>query len=108
MVPPGRPAHDGRDWNASGAHVVGLFLNGEGLAAPGPQGERVEDDSFLLLFNASPDDCTFTIPSRRFGVAWTFVLSTADPNRPPGDETHKWHSKVTLVSRSFTLLRRAE
>ena len=81
----------GRDWNASGAHVVGLFLNGEGLAAPGPQGERVEDDSFLLLFNASPDDCTFTIPSRRFGAAWTFVLSTADPDRPPGDETHKWH-----------------
>ena len=47
----------------------------------------MEDDSFLLLFNASPDDCTFTIPSRRFGDAWTFVLSTADPDRPPGDET---------------------
>ena len=36
------------------------------------------------------------------------VLSTTDPHRPPGDETHKWHSKVTLMSRSFTLLRRAE
>ena len=43
------------DWNA-GAHCLGLFLNGEGITAPGPEGERVEDDSFLLLFNASADD----------------------------------------------------
>ena len=42
------------DWN-SGAHVLGLFLNGEGITAPGPEGERVEDDSFLLLFNASAE-----------------------------------------------------
>jgi isoamylase len=98
----------GRDWNASGAHVVGLFLNGEGLAAPGPQGERIEDDSFLLLFNASPDDTTFTIPSRRFGDAWTFVLSTAEPDRSPSDETYPWHGELTVTSRSFVLLRRAE
>ncbi|HWT22422.1 MAG TPA: glycogen debranching protein GlgX [Solirubrobacteraceae bacterium] len=98
----------GRDWNASGAHVVGLFLNGEGLTAPGPQGERIEDDSFLLLFNASPEDCTFTLPSRRFGEAWTFVLSTAEPDRAPGGEPLKWHGKLNVTSRSFTLLRRAE
>jgi glycogen operon protein len=98
----------GRNWNASGAHVVGLFLNGEGLTAPGPQGERIEDDSFLLLFNASPDDCEFTIPSRRFGDAWAFVLSTAEPDRPPGGETIPWHGELTVTSRSLTLLRRAE
>jgi len=88
--------------------VVGLFLNGEGLTAPGPQGERVEDDSFLLLFNASPVDCEFTIPSRRFGDAWTFVLSTDDPDRPAGDITLQWHGELTVKSRSLMLLRRAE
>jgi len=98
----------GRNWNASGAHVVGLFLNGEGLTAPGPQGERIEDDSFLLLFNASPTDCEFTIPSRRFGNAWTFVLSSAEPDRPAGDFTLPWHGEATVHSRSFMLLRRAE
>ena len=98
----------GRNWNASGGHVVGLFLNGEGLTAPGPQGERVEDDSFLLLFNASPVDCEFTIPSRRFGEAWTFVLSTAEPDRPAGDVTLRWHGELTVQARSLMLLRRAE
>jgi isoamylase len=98
----------GRNWNASGAHVVGLFLNGEGLTAPGPQGERVDDDSFLLLFNAAPADCEFTIPSRRFGDAWTFVLSTAEPERRPGDVTLPWHGEVTVKSRSLMLLRRAD
>ncbi len=98
----------GRNWNASGGHVVGLFLNGEGLTAPGPQGERVEDDSFLLLFNASPVDCEFTIPSRRFGEAWTFVLSTAEPDRPAGDMTLRWHGELTVQARSLMLLRRAE
>jgi isoamylase len=98
----------GRNWNASGGHVVGLFLNGEGLTAPGPQGERVEDDSFLLLFNASPVDCEFTIPSRRFGEAWTFVLSTAEPDRPAGDATLRWHGELTVQARSLMLLRRAE
>jgi len=98
----------GRDWNASGAHVVGLFLNGEGLTAPGPQGERIEDDSFLLLFNASPDDCTFTLPSRRFGDEWTFVLSTAEPDRRPGDASWPSHGRVTTISRSLMLLRRVD
>ena len=46
------------DWNA-GARRLGLFLNGEGITAPGPGGERVEDDSFLLLFNASAEDSAF-------------------------------------------------
>jgi isoamylase len=98
----------GRDWNASGAHVVGMFLNGEGLTAPGPQGERIEDDSFLLLFNAAPEDCTFTLPSRRFGDEWAFVLSTAEPDRRPGEESWPCHGKVTTVSRSLMLLRRVD
>ena len=31
-----------------------MFLNGEEIAAPDEQGERILDDSFLLLFNAQP------------------------------------------------------
>ena len=33
---------------------LGMFLNGEEIAAPGEHGERIVDDSFLLLFNAQP------------------------------------------------------
>ena len=51
--------------------MLGLFLNGEGITAPGPEGERVEDDSFVLLFNASGDDAGFRLPTRRFGARWS-------------------------------------
>ena len=65
-----------------------MFLNGEGLTAPGPEGERVEDDSFLLLFNGSGEDCAFNLPSRRFGRQWSLVLDTADPDAEAGSATY--------------------
>jgi hypothetical protein len=36
------------------------------------------------------------------------VLSTAEPDRPPGGEPVTWHGKITVTSRSLTLLRRVE
>ncbi len=95
------------DWS-SGAHRLGLFLNGEGITAPGPEGERVEDDSFLLLFNASGDDCAFNAPSRRFGTRWSRVLDTADTGAAPGSLALDAGGALTLTSRSFVLLRRVD
>ena len=95
------------DWNA-GAHSLGLFLNGEGITAPGPEGERVEDDSFLLLFNASGDDVTFNVPSRRFGTQWSLVLDTADPDAEPGSATFTSGGPLALRDRSLVLLRRVD
>ena len=67
-----------RDWQG-GEHVLGMFLNGREIPTPGPQGQDVEDDSFVLLFNAEPEDRVFTLPRRRFGAQWLLELSTADP-----------------------------
>ena len=44
----------------------------------------IEDDSFLLLFNAHYEDVDFTLPTPRFGGGWTLELShrrtrTAEP-----------------------------
>ena len=69
------------DWGM-GAHRLGLFLNGDGLTAPGPEGERVQDSSFLMLFNASPEDARFNLPSRRFGRQWSLVFDTARIRTP--------------------------
>ena len=47
--------------------MLGVFLNGEAILDATPHGERIVDDSFLLLFNAWHEDMTFTLPVRRFG-----------------------------------------
>jgi glycogen operon protein len=93
------------DWNA-GAKLLGLFLNGVGITAPGPGGERVEDDSFLLLFNASPEDTVFSLPSRRFGRQWTLVFDTVDPDA--NSRTVPARGELMVAARSLSLLRRAD
>jgi isoamylase len=95
------------DWS-TGAHRLGLFLNGEGITAPGPEGERVEDSSFLLLFNAAGEDACFTLPGRRFGAEWTLVLDTADPDADPGSRTLRAQAPTDVTARSLVLLRRVD
>jgi isoamylase len=93
-----------RDWNEQ--RTVGMFLNGQEIAAPGPRGEKVEDDSFLMLFNAHHEDVTFTLPTRRFGASWELVLTTADPATEPGLLVAPARTDVPVIARSVMLLKR--
>jgi len=104
--PDGRRMTQG-DWSG-GARRLGFFLNGEGITAPGPGGERVEDDSFLLLFNAAAEDSAFTLPSRRFGKHWALVFDTFDPDVAAGSRIVDAGSELVIASRSLTLLRRRD
>ena len=93
-----------RDW--AELRIIGMFLNGEEIAAPGPHGEKVRDDSFLVLFNAHHEDVVFKLPTRRFGDRWELELSTADPNAASGSLVILARSEVSLQSRSVLLLKR--
>jgi glycogen operon protein len=95
-----------RDWQ-SGTGVVGVFLNGKEIVTPGPHGQDVEDDSFLLLFNASPEEHTFTLPNRRFGTNWMLELRTDDPAAQPGSATYGARTELTLIPHSLVVLKRA-
>ena len=94
-----------RDWES--AHVVGMFLNGEAIAAPDEHGGRVVDDSFLLLFNGSQDDVEFRLPTSRFGRRWTTELRTDDPDAEPGAVQVSAGEHVTVPAMSMIVLRRA-
>src|SRR5436853_5007386 len=59
-----------RDWNRGDAYTLGVFLNGREIPDRTPHGEQINDDSFLLLFNAHFEPVTFTLPTRRFGARW--------------------------------------
>jgi isoamylase len=94
-----------RDWQ-DGEHVLGMFLNGREIPTPGPVGEEIEDDSFLLLFNAHDEDRTFMLPRRRFGAQWAVELSTADPDGSPGSARYGARTEVPVPSRSIVILKR--
>jgi isoamylase len=97
----------GEDWDAGFAKSLTVFLNGQAISEPDRRGDRVADDSFLLMFNASEHDLVFAIPPRRYGPRWTTVLDTALPKAElEGASTVKPGDMTTVINRSLQLLRR--
>ena len=94
-----------RDWNDDD-HVLGMFLNGRGITGLGHRGERITDDSFVVLFNAHGEDRTFMLPRRGFGAQWTLELSTAEPLAPAGGVSYGARTEVEILSHSVTILKR--
>jgi glycogen operon protein len=115
------------DWDSGFAKSVGVFLNGEAIPDPDPRGEKITDDSFLVLFNAHHEDLPFTIPNRDWGDQWVVVLDTDDlPLRPDtaggtgGPTTLTWEpglgegepvkkgEQLPVGARSLVVLRRVD
>jgi len=94
-----------RDWQ-NGEPVLGVFVNGREIIELGPRGENVQDDSFVLLFNAHHEDVGFMLPRRRFGAQWALELSTAEPLAQPGSVSYGARTEVSVVSRSIVILKR--
>jgi isoamylase len=95
-----------RDWQG-GEHVLGMFLNGREIPTPGPHGEDIADDSFILLFNAHSEDRAFTLPPARFGKRWCLELATGDPSAAAGSAKYPARGQVPVMSRSIVVLKRA-
>jgi isoamylase len=92
------------DWQTGYAKSLGVFLNGDAITEPDPRGQRVRDDSFLLLINAHSEDILFTVPGPEFGEHWEFALDTAEP---AGKRTPvKARDRVEVAGRSLVVLRR--
>ena len=62
------------DWKTGYAKAMGVFLNGDAITEPDPRGERVRDETFLLLFSADSQPARFTLPAEDFGHSWQVVL----------------------------------
>jgi len=68
------------DWDAGSAASVGVFLNGEAITDRDRRGQRVTDDSFLLLFNAHHEAIDWTLP-KQWGQWWELVMETTGSDR---------------------------
>ncbi len=105
LRPDGRKMTRG-DWQ-QGEPVLGLFLNGDAIPTPGPRGEEIHDDSFLLLFNAVGEERSLTLPRAHFGRAWRLELSTVEPGAEPGSASYPARAELTLEAHSMLVLKRS-
>ncbi|MCF6526239.1 glycogen debranching protein GlgX [Streptomyces sp. JJ36] len=97
-----------RDWQAAQAASLTVFLNGSAISEPGARGERIVDDSFLLLFNAQDTGRAFTVPPDH-GTQWEVVVDTAEegPAAQAGEGRKvQAGDRFTLTDRSLVILRR--
>jgi glycogen operon protein len=93
------------DWSVGFAKSLGVFLNGDALPDPDMRGQRVGDDSFLLLFNAHHEPVTFTVPGGRWGQLWVPELDTTGGTRSAAAVTAG--STVEVAGWAVQVLRRA-
>lgn len=104
---PGGEEMTQRDWDSTQARALTVFLNGNAISEPGPRGESIQDDSFLLMFNASPETLEFVVPAHH-GRQWQVVIDTAAPDGVPSVAGPKALAgeRLILPDRSLTVLQR--
>ena len=95
-----------QDWSSGFGKSVGVFLNGEAIGSPDARGDRVVDDSFLVLFNAHDQPLKFTMPPKIWGAHWLRILDTAHTLHE--GETVASRKATTVDGRSLVLLRRMD
>jgi isoamylase len=93
------------DWDSGLANAVGVFLNGEAITDRDRRGQRVTDDSFLLLFNAQPDALDWTLPDQ-WGKRWETVLDTDGVERE--GESFDSGQSVPVGGRSLVVFQRMD
>jgi glycogen operon protein len=64
------------EWNHSYARSLMVFLNGDKIFEPDARGERIIDDSLLILLNADASPLTFILPRADYGDRWSVVMDT--------------------------------
>jgi glycogen operon protein len=88
----------GDDWQQDFARSFAVFLNGGELPELDEDGRPIEDDSFLLIFNAHHDPIEFTIPGESYGRSWHVEVDTTVSG---GNQSLAAGSSLTVTGRSL-------
>ena len=92
-------------WEIGYAKSIGVFLDGNQIPSPGPQGQRISDDSFLLFFNAHYETMEFTLPSELEEKQWAKVIDTKEPRFVQEEIVFTKGQAVPVTERSLVVLR---
>ena len=91
-------------WRQSHIHTIGMVLNGNGLDEYNERGERVADDTLLILLNADSLPMHFTIPD--IGAQWEVILDSYDPKLNAVQKFVKSGDRYRLTDHTVVMMRR--
>jgi len=103
--PDGREVDDD-EWSHDYARCLGLYLPGDGLGDWDERGHALEDDDFLLLFNAHHEEVPFVLPVLRENPMFEVLIDTALPQgQPMYGNQHPAEEPYPVRGRSLVVLR---
>jgi len=89
------------EWFDPTVQTLGMYLDGHGIRSRGARGERVVDDSFLVVLHMGPDEVELRLPPAPWASSYEVLVDTAGSlwgSRAPG-------TRLTLTGRSVLVLR---
>jgi glycogen operon protein len=102
--PAGRELGDD-DWFDTGLRSIGMYLDGRGLRHRNARGEKIVDESFLLLLHSGDADGFFTLPAAPWATSYdTIVDTTNDGGMPDTGPRLTGGMDLPMQARSVLLL----
>jgi glycogen operon protein len=93
------------DWNNPYIRCVGLRLAGDAIDERDERGNRIVDDTLLILLNAYHEPLPFVLPAHRPKVRWERVLDTREAVAPARARPVHGGGQYVLEARSLAVLR---
>ena len=103
LVPSGR-LMDQDDWDHDFGKALMVYLNGNAITEPDPAGQKIKDDSFIMMFNAHDEAIEFRLPRQDLGAKWQLMVDTAFPGGYPKEDTILEAEGTLLVQPRSTLV----
>ncbi|HET7854192.1 MAG TPA: glycogen debranching protein GlgX [Candidatus Methylomirabilis sp.] len=93
------------DWNNPSARCLGLRLAGDAIEEADERGNRIVDDTLLILLNAHHESLAFILPAHRPKMRWELLLDTRELQ--PGERRRPMRggTPFEMEGRSLVLLR---
>jgi isoamylase len=102
--PDGKEMTD-EDWNNPHARCLGLRLAGDAIEEADTRGNRIVDDTLLILLNAHYEPLSFLLPAHRATVRWELILDTRGPSGRRRHRLMRGGESYELEARSLSLFR---
>jgi isoamylase len=93
------------DWNNPHVHCLGLRLAGDAIDEVDVRGNRIVDDTLLILLNAHHELARFVLPAHRPRLRWELVLDTREATGRVPQRLIRGGEPYELEARSLALLR---
>ena len=93
------------DWNNWHARCLGLQLAGDAIEELDVRGNRIVDQTLLILLNAHYEPIPFLLPAHRADVHWEVVVDTRETTGRRRHRLLRGGEPYELAARSLAVLR---